>query len=72
MTFCHLLIEGGGGEKLNVVRMQHCSLPETNRFQCFRHGETAVSPTPFPFKSPLKNKEMTFCHLLIEGGGGEI
>ena len=21
-----------------------------------------------PFKSPLKNKEMTFCHLLIEGG----
>ena len=64
---------GGGGEKLNVVRVQHCSLPETNRFQCFRHGETSISPTPFPFKSLLqKNKGLTFGQLLVEGGGGEI
>ena len=40
---------GARGGQSNVARVH--SLFETPRFQCFRLGETPVSPNPFPFKS---------------------
>lgn len=43
-------------KEVELLGAQHALRFETLRFQYFHYGETSVSPTPFPFQSPRKNK----------------